>query len=662
MTLKPAVILLGALTMFSVQGMILPISFESDGVKYSGIPDSWNPQCSVTTPKSGATTETIRGVNPDNGMEIAFERTAYHDFPVEEWMYVFRNPTGNNTGVMSEVLAADAGFEFRESPRLWHAIGEHELPAVNYSFVREIMPAGKNFHFEDSGGYSSWRSFPYFRLIGKDRCLTVAVGWGGSWTADFEFTGRAVKFTAGQRGVKCFLKPGETFRTPRITVMTTASEEESVILWRRWFRKYILPKEEDGSPLRPRLVGDGGGNGPLYINETSQSLLNCLRCGREAGFRFDAWWIDAGWYTTRKEKELGIAPDDVWYVAGKWTPDPERFPHKLRPLADALAETGTELTLWYEPERVHVLSPQYSDSKSMLAPVTLGDSGRYDLSRPEVLEYLEQTIAASLRDNGVSIYRQDSNGPAPGSFWDAADLAQGDNRSGVTENMHIQNMYKMWDYIRENSNVKWIDVCASGGRRNDLETLRHHAVPLHYSDTGYFSFIDKQRAHHMLREWFIYYKNIYQHDCTNGKPDPYKTVIDLAPFTTLAITETWPTEWSAEHKYVDDWNITRPFLVAGDYYLLSGENFSAAGWTVSQFSAADGSGGVVTAVRNPENAEKVFRVRPRMLSPNADYIVRNLENGTSCRASGRDLMVDGFDLPLNAGGGAIVEFKTAERQ
>ena len=108
MTLKPAVILLGALTMFSVQGMILPISFESDGVKYSGIPDSWNPQCSVTTPESGATTETIRGVNPDNGMEISFERTAYHDFPVEEWMYVFRNPTGNNTGVMSDVLAADA--------------------------------------------------------------------------------------------------------------------------------------------------------------------------------------------------------------------------------------------------------------------------------------------------------------------------------------------------------------------------------------------------------------------------------------------------------------------------------------------------------------------------------------------------------------------------
>ena len=51
-----------------------------------------------------------------------------------------------------------------------------------------------------------------------------------------------------------------------------------------------------------------------------------------------------------------------------------------------------------------------------------------------------------------------------------------------------------------------------------------------------------------------------------------------------------------------------------------------------------------------------------MLSPDADYIVRNLENGTSRRASGRNLMVDGFDLPLNVGGGAIVEFKTAERQ
>ena len=41
------------------------------------------------------------------------------------------------------------------------------------------------------------------------------------------------------------------------------------------------------------------------------------------------------------------------------------------------------------------------------------------------------------------------------------------------------------------------------------------------------------------------------------------------------------------------------FEDSGDYYLLSEENFSADGWTVSQFSAHDGSGGVVAAVRNP---------------------------------------------------------------
>ncbi|MDD4817751.1 MAG: alpha-galactosidase [Victivallaceae bacterium] len=640
-------------------GIVLPISFELDGVGVSGIPDTWTPQKFIAKSTGAVTTETVRGADPDSGVEIVFERTAYRDFPVEEWLYTIGNPTQHNSPVLTNVMAADIRFDFDAPPLLWHATGEHDDPAVNYSFVRETLPAGRIFHFEDSGGYSTWRAFPYFRLAGNQNCLTVAVGWTGSWTADFSFDGTAVRFAAGQRGVRCFLKPGESFRTPRITVLRAGDEPSGVKIWRDWFRRYILPKETDGSPLRPRLAGDGGGNGPLYVNETAQSLLECLRRGREAGFKFDAWWIDAGWYTTAQDKASGMALEDVWYIVGDWTADPTRFPQKLRPLADELAKDGTELVLWYEPERVHTRSPQYDKVRSMLAPSPVDGVNRYDLSRADVLDYLERTVAASLRDNGATVYRQDSNGPSPANFWHELDAAQGENREGITENLHIRNMFEFWKFLRENAGIKWIDNCASGGRRNDLETLRNGAVPLHYSDVGYYSFIDKQRCHHMLREWFIYYKNIYQHDCTGGKPDNYKTVIDLAPFTTLAMTAAWPTEWSAEHKYVSDWNAAKPYLVNGDYHLLSGERFAADSWTVSQFSAADGSGGVVTAVRNPDSKEEKFRVRPQGLNPDGDYIVGNLETGASFPASGRELSENGFELPLAAGTGAIIEIKTA---
>ena len=58
------------------------------------------------------------------------------------------------------------------------------------------------------------------------------------------------------------------------------------------------------------------------------------------------------------------------------------------------------------------------------------------------------------------------------------------DRQGITEIKHVTGYLEYWDELRRRFPNLLIDTCASGGRRNDLETLRR-AVPLWRSDFAY---------------------------------------------------------------------------------------------------------------------------------------------------------------------------------
>ncbi len=64
----------------------------------------------------------------------------------------------------------------------------------------------------------------------------------------------------------------------------------------------------------------------------------------------------------------------------------------------------------------------------------------------------------------------------------------------------------------------WIDSCASGGRRNDLETLRTPAVPLHYTDHSYGNHPLKLGHARYMHQWIPYFKghNAADWDDENG--------------------------------------------------------------------------------------------------------------------------------------------------
>src|SRR5262249_32667014 len=85
----------------------------------------------------------------------------------------------------------------------------------------------------------------------------------------------------------------------------------------------------------------------------------------------------------------------------------------------------------------------------------------------------------------------------PIDHWHAHDAP---DRRGMTENRYVRGYWAYWDALVEKKPGLLIDSCASGGRRNDLETLRR-AVPLHTSDFDYGHSIGRQSRTYGLSFW-----------------------------------------------------------------------------------------------------------------------------------------------------------------
>ena len=109
----------------------------------------------------------------------------------------------------------------------------------------------------------------------------------------------------------------------------------------------------------------------------------------------------------------------------------------------------------------------------------------FNLGDPAALSWLEDHLSTIIGREKIDWYREDFNGPGPYKVWRKNDEVEkgktGLPRVGLTENFYIQGHLALWDTLRSRRPGLLIDSCASGGNRNDLESMRR-AVPLLRSD------------------------------------------------------------------------------------------------------------------------------------------------------------------------------------
>ena len=606
----------------------LPFSFVYDGHSSDELLAVWPKKAARNRLDASRTRHTLTWTDPRTSLEVRCVAVEYADFPVAEWTVFFKNTGQADTPMLENLQALDARFERgAEGEFTLHGNkGDWCVPQSYEPYHRTLGPNSRESFAPDGGRPTNGpRGWPYFNLQTPGGGLIFAIGWPGQWACSFiRDDQRSLRVVAGQQVTHLFLKPGEEIRTPLIAALFWKGTDtvRAQNLWRRWFLAHNIPRLNGRPPptmlqMQCYRTFEKGGEKDLYdtVEEFNQN-----------GIPFDLCWRDAGWYPCKGS----------WPNTGTWELDATRYPHGFRPFSDWLHAQGKKLIVWFEPERV-------GDKASWLAknhPDWLLSGTLLNLGNPDAWHWLVEHIDTLLREQGIDYYRQDFNmDPLPN--WRANDTP---DRRGMTEMKHVMGYLAFWDELRRRHPGLLIDSCASGGRRNDLETLRR-SVPLLRSDYqfGHEATMPNQGHTYGISSWIPYYGS----GC--AFTDPYSARSYIMPCSGYGGTN------AATRLAYDECRSVAPFML-GDYYPLTPYSIQPTDWIAWQFDRPDLGGGVIQAFRRDQNESPMQVLRLTGLAPSAKYEVTDLDGGAPKTMSGRDLMERGLLMDIKSQPGSTVIF------
>ena len=223
-----------------------------------------------------------------------------------------------------------------------------------------------------------------------------------------------------------------------------------------------------------------------------------------------------------------------------------------------------------------------------------------------------------------------------------------------------------WDELRRRHPNMLIDSCASGGRRNDLETMRR-AVPLWRSDYAYEP-IGHQCMTYGISLWLPY--PWHRHSGQLRAPyygggltaiEPYAFWSNAAPSLGGRIdVPCAPDQLRHAAAAVSPVAAARRVLLRR---FLSADALHAGQPRVDRVAVQrpGGAAGAVQAFRRAECGAEESHLRLHDLVPAATYEITLLEQPSTARATGRELMTEGLRVvPREKPSAAVVLYRQAK--
>ena len=627
-----------------------PFSFKYDGKPSREWLAGWSLERKETRLDAARTQYTLTWSDPATKLQVQYIVVTYADFPAVEWTVYLKNTGTTDTPLLEDIQALDATFH-RAAPgrhMLHHFNGDHNS-ATGYEPYHTPLGAGARKTIAPFGGRPCNFAFPYFNLQMPGEGCLLAVGWPGQWSATFACDAETnLHLRAGQELTRLKLRPGEQIRTPLVAMLFWRGEDlmRAGNLWRRWMIRHNLPRI-GGEPPKPILAATSHVWTEEMSIATTPDQLEFVESYIREKIPLDVWWMDAGWY-----------PHDgkSWPNTGTWELDADRFPRGLRPITDRARTAGIKSMLWFEPERVapgtwlHENHPEWllntrpRDMTGIGATERLdgtyeGQSRLLNIGDPRALNWLVEHISALIHREGIDLYRQDYNlNPLP--YWRDNDAA---DRQGATENHYVRGYLAYWDALRQRFPDMLIDSCASGGRRNDLETLRR-SVPLHKTDYKYGDHTVKHAFNHSLFQWIPFFGTLlYPPDGV----DAYAFRSSHAPLTCLCYDARRKNlDFAAIRKLCDEWRRIAPYYY-GDYYPLTPYTRQPTDWIGWQFHRPEQGDGMIQVYRRSQSPYESARFPLHGIDPRSRYRVEILSENRTTETTGKDLSDRGLLVELS---------------
>lgn len=294
--------------------------------------------------------------------------------------------------------------------------------------------------------------------------LAGSLAWSGSFECEFDDNNEGVRALCGINSFASayFLKPGETFTTPKmIWAWSDHGLGDMSRKLHAWARDFGM---RDGHKTRAVLLNNWEATGfDFDFNRIASLFAPAKEIGTEL------FLLDDGWFGNtypRVNDHAGL---------GDWQPNRQRLPDGLAPLAAAAVQSGLRFGIWMEPEMVNPNSdlfhahPDWAIQQPKRDLELQRNQLVLDLTRPAVQEFEWTNIQSILSVPDITYAKWDCNRylTQPGSPYLAAD------RQPELWIDYVQALYALMDKTAKAFPDTELMLCSGGGGRVDYGALKY---------------------------------------------------------------------------------------------------------------------------------------------------------------------------------------------
>jgi len=567
------------------------------------------------------------------------------------------------------------------SPQVENRGGAQKLPTLQ---LRSLRMTEGLVQVLGSNRRSSEDSMGWFALAAPElhEGLFGGIEWSGAWRLSVGRLSGQTLLRGGLTGFRHDLVPGEVFEAPRRFLGFYRGDlDEAAKASHVFARAYLMRPRPLDFPWTQYNTWYAYG---VTLDEAT--LRREVDAAAESGL--EAFVVDAGWYEgSPQQGDFGLG-------LGTWRENRAKFPSGLAAFSDYVHSKGLKFGLWVEPERVDlnyagpgreiplawlspeaVLEPGDKRRETRSSSTPMADAGaartaQVCLGHPEARAWLKTWLTRLIRDYRLDWLKWDNN------TWMSCDPP---GTIGDGDYAHIQGLYEVLGYLRDEFPNLVIENCASGGNRMDYGLMRRTDIAW-LSDETEPSF--RVRYHlagasypfppEYLNTWLVDSTveplTEQQLDCCPG-PDPANLRAWLrsrmmGAFGLSVVTEGWtPEVRTAIAAEIDRYKGLRDILAHSDLYRLLPQT------DLTLSDSFEGSGQVLEPPSEPDAAEFYSTARdagvvflfqgaipwPRRrlalkgLDPDALYEVTSADGTLSIHRTGQQLMTQGIRFRYEAG-------------
>lgn len=302
-----------------------------------------------------------------------------------------------------------------------------------------------------------------------------------------------------------------------------------------------------------------------YFDFDTEKLLAIAKEAKQAGIEMLV--MDDGWFGKRNDDNTSL---------GDWQVNEEKIKGGLAHLVEEVNRIGLEFGIWFEPEMISPDSALYEAHPDWAiripgrTPCRSRNQYVLDLSRPEIVDYVYECVAAILRSANITYVKWDMNRQLTdigSSFLDAA-------HQGELMHRYVLGVYALQERLLNEFPNLLLENCSGGGARFDPGMLYYSPQIWCSDDTDAIERLTIQEGTALL--YPLSTMGAHVSDCPNhtvGRVTPFETRGHVALAGTfgyeLDITKIpeedrceIPKQIALYHKYND-------LVRTGDYYRIA---------------------------------------------------------------------------------------------